>query len=325
MHTGKLLRVVALVEIARRAHKNKSLTPAGIVAAVITGIIHAVHPWSVCMVLLFAFYVPSSKFTKMKADFKSTLTETRGDHIVTEIQAAKDERFEKSDPRSRIKTKRKVTNAKEKVHETRTVAQVLCNSVFASILLLLHYYFKIYKSPEGRQSKWDKSDWLMVGFIAHYAVVTADTFSSELGILSKYPPILITTFQPCPKGTNGGISPLGCMVALAGGLYIGIVTVLVVPLGKSWKIADALLFILFMGSVGLCGSLLDSLLGALFQKSVVNEGGKIVEMSGGRKVEQAPDLKSVAGADILSNNQVNLTMAVTASCVTMALWKMKFP
>lgn len=54
-------------------------------------------------------------------------------------------------------------------------------------------------------------------FIGVMATVTADTWATELGTLSKRPPRLITTGKVVAVGSSGGISALGTMVSLVGG------------------------------------------------------------------------------------------------------------
>lgn len=57
---------------------------------------------------------------------------------------------------------------------------------------------------------------------SHFACCLGDTLASELGILSKSPPILITSFSRVPPGTNGGVSLVGTLASLSGGVVMGL-------------------------------------------------------------------------------------------------------
>jgi uncharacterized membrane protein len=139
----------------------------------------------------------------------------------------------------------------------------------------------------------------VVGIVANYAAVAADTFSSELGILSKSKPRLITspTFRHVPPGTNGGVTALGLAAGLLGSLIIVATSVLLIPFcspksailglggARGWTFPDRQRFALAMALWGALGSVLDSVLGALLQQSVVDtRTGRVVEGEGGKKV-----------------------------------------
>jgi uncharacterized protein (TIGR00297 family) len=110
---------------------------------------------------------------------------------------------------------------------------------------------------------------LFAAFLGVMATVNADTWATELGILSRVPPRLITTGQAVPPGTSGGITRLGLWASLAGALLIGSVAAVLVQLqsllaGSGWSLQAATYPLLAMVG-GLTGSLFDSLLGAAVQ------------------------------------------------------------
>ena len=57
---------------------------------------------------------------------------------------------------------------------------------------------------------------LLAAFVGAMATVNADTWATELGVLSKRPPRLITTWRVVEAGSSGGISFLGTMASLSG-------------------------------------------------------------------------------------------------------------
>lgn len=103
-------------------------------------------------------------------------------------------------------------------------------------------------------------------FVGVMATVTADTWATELGTLSKARPRLITNGRAVEIGTSGGVSPLGTGVSFGGGLLIGLTAALLAPLAGllPWSAAPAVALIGALS--GAAGSLIDSLLGATIQQ-----------------------------------------------------------
>jgi uncharacterized protein (TIGR00297 family) len=239
------------------------------------------------LTLVLAFYLSSSKATKYKEDIKSKKTK------IPDSQTKS-----KSDPGSQSQ---------------RTHVQVLSNSITASVLILI----SIFISDRGI------SRLLKAGIIGQYVAVQADTWSSELGILSTSNPFLITTFETVPPGTNGGVTKAGLLAGLAGSALISAIAAFT----YQEKVIGHFLYFTVMGVIG---TLIDSILGAILQYSIIDRDGLILEPIGGVKIDRGllmrdrENLKKVSGEDVLSNNQVNVVMAFITSLLSIGLYEFFF-
>ena len=54
-----------IVALSVRAYRRKTLTPLGVFAAVVVSSLYTFHPWGVFLVLLLAFYITGTFFTKV--------------------------------------------------------------------------------------------------------------------------------------------------------------------------------------------------------------------------------------------------------------------
>ncbi|HWQ04035.1 MAG TPA: YbhB/YbcL family Raf kinase inhibitor-like protein [Longilinea sp.] len=133
----------------------------------------------------------------------------------------------------------------------RDAAQVLANGGIAGILVLLHAVFPA-------------AVWPWAGFAGALAAVNADTWATELGVLSRAQPVLITTRRLVERGTSGGITCAGTFASFGGAFLIGLLAAWVWP-GGGLDIFTFLTRAGWIGLFGLLGSLLDSALGATLQ------------------------------------------------------------
>jgi uncharacterized membrane protein len=65
-----IIAVPITLAMVYRAWSHKSLTPAGIVAAVLTATAHAIHPWSLPFALLIVFFLAGTRVTKVIKAFR---------------------------------------------------------------------------------------------------------------------------------------------------------------------------------------------------------------------------------------------------------------
>lgn len=208
---------------------------------------------------------------------------------------------------SHFKEEQKRTAAEkfEKGHR-RDIGQVFANGGLGALLAVLNAFFP---SPL----------WFFL-FVGVMATVTADTWATELGTLSKKPPRLITTGEAVDVGTSGGVSPLGTAVSLLGGLLIGLVAGLL-QRARGEKVLGRAALAGALG--GLAGSLMDSLLGATVQQIYYCD---TCQKDTERKIHKCgTTTRPLRGWSWLNNDLVNLISSVfgglVAVLVGVLLWR----
>lgn len=155
---------------------------------------------------------------------------------------------------SRFSKKRKAAfNEKFSKGSQRDFSQVAANGGIAGLCVLVSLLFPHSNLP-----------WF--AFAATLAAVNADTWATELGVLGRGQPRLITSGALVEKGTSGGVSWFGTLSAALGAVFIALPAVLLWPGGLlTHGIWAALLWLFGITVAGLAGSLVDSLLGATLQ------------------------------------------------------------
>jgi uncharacterized protein (TIGR00297 family) len=208
---------------------------------------------------------------------------------------------------TRLFGKKKVSlNEKFDKGGTRDIGQVLANGGIASILAGLHYFFP-------------SASWTWVMFAASLAAVNADTWATELGVLSPSQPRLISSWRPVERGTSGGISLHGILAATGGAAFIALFASLLgnsaIPSGH---VPAPVFLFLFSTLAGLLGSMFDSLLGATVQAiyhcpQCDKETERHPLHTCGAKTVQ------VRGWNWLNNDRVNLGCAVMGAVIGIIL------
>jgi uncharacterized protein (TIGR00297 family) len=208
---------------------------------------------------------------------------------------------------SKYKERQKNKVAVEKFDKgsRRDIGQALANAGAAAIAAVLYFVYPA-------------NVWLFAAFVAAMASANADTWATEIGVLSKRPPRLIITGKVVTPGTSGGITVLGTSAATIGGLVIGISTYifyglygLITPgttanFGGFWIIISGLVG-------GFTGSMFDSFLGATVQAMYRNpETGKETEKKVARNGVKNEFFR---GWRYMDNDMVNFLSSVFGAAV----------
>ena len=150
-------------------------------------------------------------------------------------------------------------------------------------------------------------------FIGTMAAVNADTWATELGVLSPTAPRLVTTGEMVEKGTSGGVTILGSLASLAGAALIGLAAAALRP-----EMGIGLTVTMALGG-GMLGSLVDSVLGATLQAIYFCPACQ-------KETERHPThtcgtaTQQVRGLSWLNNDWVNFLCALCGAGEAALLW-----
>ncbi len=141
----------------------------------------------------------------------------------------------------------------------RDLAQTLANGGVAAVLAVLI----------GLNGKGEAYPVLAFAFYGVLATANADTWATELGVLARSRPRLVTTGRTVPVGTSGGVTAAGTLAALAGAAFIGITGFLLIQAAArlttgAWLLNDWIVIPIAAAS-GWVGAMADSMLGATAQ------------------------------------------------------------
>jgi uncharacterized protein (TIGR00297 family) len=157
---------------------------------------------------------------------------------------------------------------------------------------------------------------LLACFCGVMATVTADTWATEIGVLSPTPPRMVTHWRSVAPGTSGGVSAYGLAASAAGALIIGVSTYLfgAIELGI-WLPA----LVPAAGLAGLAGSLADSLIGATAQAIYLAPDGGETE----RRIDRSGQpYAAVRGWRWMNNDLVNFISSLVGGIVAVAIFQL---
>jgi uncharacterized protein (TIGR00297 family) len=186
----------------------------------------------------------------------------------------------------------------------RAVAQVAANGGPALIMALLYAA--------------THNPLFVTAFAGALAACNADTWASEIGVLSKAQPISLLTRRPVQRGLSGGVTALGTLASLGGAAVIALVylgwqrffAASYTPAALQPLLRQSLLVLLAGGA----GSLFDSLLGETLQAQYSRpKTGSLTEKS--QENNQANHLRR--GFAWMTNDLVNFISALLAAGVVL--------
>lgn len=150
----------------------------------------------------------------------------------------------------------------------------------------------------------------IVALFAAFSACNADTWASEIGVLSKKAPVSILTLKPMNRGISGGVTMMGTIASFGGALLLA-VFYLGIRYGNL-ETGQLIRNSIWITLAGFLGTLLDSILGALLQPLYRNaETGALTE----KKNEWGVKNVRIKGFEFFSNDMVNFISSGIAACL----------
>jgi len=253
------------------ALKFNSITFSGLVASVVIGYIVMVIGGINYLSLLIIFFVSSS--------------------ILTKIQ-------------------NRINKSSKKHSSPRSYLNILSNGAIPALLIILTIF--LYDNSSWNSNILLNGDINIIGlcFIGSIVVTTADTFSTEIGLINKSKPRLITNLNRyVSKGDSGGITLAGLFASVFAGIILSL------TIFFTFNIFNFIFFLIII-LVGVLGSIFDSVLGATIQYK-----GQCTSCK--RHVEtylhhNKPTIK-LQGSKYITNNSVNFLSSIFGSILIIVL------
>jgi len=149
---------------------------------------------------------------------------------------------------------------------------------------------------------------------AAFAESNADTWATELGVLSRRPPVSIIGGRPVEPGMSGGVSAQGLLAAVAGSALVALVYVAGDSVANGFFLNGAIVIRgLVIAACGAFGSIIDSFLGATVQLLYRDRNtGRVTEHRTNSEGIANERIRGIRGID---NDVVNLVSCAAAAII----------
>ena len=185
----------------------------------------------------------------------------------------------------------------------RNYVQVISNALVATIFSLLYFLLE--------------KEIYLIAAVVSIATSNADTWASEIGILSKGKTFSILNFKLLKKGSSGAVSVLGLMASIMGAAFIAFIFTVFYSFMFTFDILTILIYMFIIIFGGFLGSIVDSFLGLLIQAKY--KGKKTGVLS---EVKHMPNEQTIliSGLAFITNDMVNFLSGLASSIVTILLF-----